>query len=75
MQNAFIESFNGKFRDECLNEHWFLTLQEAQLMIHVWRREHNEKRTHSAIGYVIPWSYSLSKPAPSHTERTSIALV
>ena len=33
VQNAFLESFNGKFRDECLNEHWFLTLQEAQLMI------------------------------------------
>ncbi len=40
VQNAFIESFNGKFRDECLNEHWFLTLQEAQLVIEVWRREY-----------------------------------
>lgn len=42
VQNAFIESFNGKFRDECLNEHWFLTLQEAQLVIEAWRREYNE---------------------------------
>jgi putative transposase len=37
VQNAFMESFNGKFRDECLNEHWFLTLQEAQLVIEAWR--------------------------------------
>lgn len=54
VQNAFIESFNGKFRDECLNEHWFLTLQEAQLVIEAWRREDNEERTHSAIGDVTP---------------------
>jgi putative transposase len=52
VQNAFIESFNGKFRDECLNEHWFLTLKEAQLVIEAWRREYNEERTHSTIGDV-----------------------
>jgi len=54
VQNAFIESFDGKFRDECLNEHWFLTLQEAQLVIEAWRREYNEERTHSTIGDVTP---------------------
>ena len=37
VQNACIDSFNGKFRDECLNEHWFLTLQEAQVVIEAWR--------------------------------------
>jgi putative transposase len=57
VQNAFIESFNGKFRDECLNEHWFLTLQEAQLVIEVWRREYNEERTHSSIGDVTPLEF------------------
>ena len=57
VQNAFIESFNGKFRDECLNEHWFVTLQEAQLMIEAWRREYNEERTHSAIGDVTPQEF------------------
>jgi len=56
VQNAFIESFNGKFRDECLNEHWFLTLQEAQLVIEAWRREYNEER-HSAIGDVTPMEF------------------
>lgn len=50
VQNAFIESFNGKFRDECLNEHWFLTLQEARVVIEAWRREYNEERTHSTMG-------------------------
>ena len=37
---------NGKFREKCLNEHWFLTLQEAQVVIEAWRREYNEERTH-----------------------------
>ena len=46
VQNACIESFNGEFRDECLNEHWFLTLQEAQGVIEAWRREYKEERTH-----------------------------
>ncbi|MDX2253475.1 MAG: IS3 family transposase [Nitrospira sp.] len=57
VQNAFIESFNGKFRDECLNEHWFLTLQEAQLVIEAWRREYNEERTHSSLGDVTPQEF------------------
>jgi putative transposase len=52
VQNAFIESFNDKFRDECLNKHWFVTLQEAQLVMEAWRREYYEDRTHSSIGNV-----------------------
>jgi putative transposase len=60
VQNACIESFNGKFRDECLNEHWFITLQEAPLVIEAWRREYNEERTHSAIGDVTPQEFILN---------------
>jgi hypothetical protein len=41
IRNAFIESFTGKFRDECLNEHWFLTSQEAQVVVEAWRQESN----------------------------------
>jgi len=41
-QNAYIESFNGRFRDECLNEHWFTSLRHAKLIIDTWRREYNE---------------------------------
>ncbi len=48
VQNAFVESFNGKMRDECLNEHWFGTLVEARQTIEAWRRDYNEIRPHSA---------------------------
>ncbi|MDW8312012.1 MAG: IS3 family transposase [Burkholderiales bacterium] len=54
MQNGTIESFNGKFRDECLNEHWFQTLQQAREVIAHWRRDYNEVRPHSSIGRIPP---------------------
>lgn len=47
--NAFIESFNGTFRDECLNVHWFETLTEAKQLIETWRQEYNESRPHRAL--------------------------
>ena len=53
-QNAIVESFNGKFREECLNEHWFLSIQEARTIIEKWRIYYNEKRPHSALGYKTP---------------------
>ena len=74
MQNAFIESFNGKFRDECLNEHWFLTLQEAQLVIEFWRREYNEDRTHSSIGDVTPLEFIHNYQDGSHLAQVSTSL-
>ena len=52
--NAFIESFNGKFRAECLNAHWFLNLDDARSKLESWRRDYNEVRPHSAIGYKTP---------------------
>lgn len=54
IQNAYIESFNGKFRDECLNEHWFMSLDHARAVIAEWRRDYNERRPHSALGYLAP---------------------
>ncbi|HEX7769757.1 MAG TPA: IS3 family transposase, partial [Dokdonella sp.] len=48
-QNAYIESFNGRFRDECLNEHWFVTLEQAKAQIAEWRRDYNEVRPHSSL--------------------------
>lgn len=77
VQNAFIESFNGKFRDECLNEHWFLTLHEAQLVIEAWRQEYNEERTHSSIGDVTPMEFihhQHNRPQAVQ-ESTSLAVV
>jgi len=68
VQNAFVESFNGKFRDECLNEHWFVTLQEAQLVIEAWRREYNEERTHSTIGDVTPQEFITNYQNGAHLD-------
>jgi putative transposase len=47
-QNAHIESFNGRLRDECLSEHWFLNLTYAQAVIEAWRREYNEEQVKKA---------------------------
>ncbi len=54
MQNGYIESFNGKFRDECLNEQWFETLQQARSAIGIWRQDYNEVRPHSSVGRMPP---------------------
>ncbi len=53
-QNGFVESFNGKLRDELLNREWFRTLAEAKVLIEAWRQFYNERRTHSALGYRPP---------------------
>lgn len=53
-QNAFIESFNGKFRDECLNVHWFSDLNDARIKIEDWRNEFNNERPHSSLGNLTP---------------------
>lgn len=53
-QNAFIESFNGKFRDECLNVHWFSDLDDARMKIEAWRNEFNNERPHSSLGNLTP---------------------
>ncbi|CAJ9131557.1 IS407A, transposase OrfB [Burkholderia pseudomallei] len=57
-QNAYIESFNGKFRDECLNEHWFTTLAHARAVIAAWRQDYNEQRPHSALNYLAPSEFA-----------------
>ncbi len=54
MDNSFIESFNGKFRAECLNTHWFMSLDDARSKREAWRRDYNEFRPHSAIGNKPP---------------------
>jgi transposase InsO family protein len=57
-QNAYIESFNGRFRDECLNEHWFTGLLHARTIIETWRREYNEERPKKALGGMTPSDYA-----------------
>ena len=58
--NAFAESFNGKFRTECLNAYWFLSLEDARSKCEAWRTEYNEDRPHSAIGNQTPVAWALA---------------
>jgi putative transposase len=57
-ENAYIESFNGKFRDECLNEHWFMTMRHAREIIENWRIEYNTEREHSSLDKRTPQEYA-----------------
>ncbi len=69
MQNGHNESFNGKFRDECLNEHWFLSLEDARKEIENWRIDYNQFRPHSSLNNLTPeeyarnWHLGLAAPA------------
>lgn len=58
IENAFIESFNGRFRDECLNEHWFTTMEQAREIIENWRIDYNEDRPHSSLGHLTPAEFA-----------------
>lgn len=57
-QNAYIESFNGKFRNECLYEHWFVSMRHAKEIIEAWRTEYNHERPHSSLGYLTPRQFA-----------------
>ena len=61
VQNAFVESFNSKLRDECLNEHVFLTLAEARETIEAWRHDYNHLRPHSSLGALTPTEFAMLK--------------
>jgi putative transposase len=58
IENAYIESFNGRFRDECLNTNWFLSLHHARRIIEEWRRDYNEVRPHSSLKGATPKEYA-----------------
>ncbi len=57
-QNAYVESFNGRLRDECLNEHWFTRLLHARTAIETWRRKYNDERPKKALGGMTPSAYA-----------------
>jgi len=61
VENAYIESFNGRFRDECLNENWFLSLEHARRIIEKWRIDYNNERPHSSLGYLTPEEFIRQK--------------
>lgn len=74
VQNAYIESFNGKFRDECLNEHWFVSLTDAQHTIEAWRVDYETTRPHSGLADRTPAEFAreLLLHAPSPTPITGL---
>ena len=67
--NAFVAWFNGRLRDECLNTHWFLSLEDARAKIETWRRDYNESRPHTALGWLTPAEYAASYPAEKPGDR------
>ncbi len=71
-QNAYIESFNGRFRDECLNEHGFLNLDHARVIIEAWRREYNEERPKKALNGLTPAEYARQLTAKPATVTTGL---
>ena len=80
IENAFVESFNGKFRDECLNEHWFVSLADAKATIEAWRVDYNTVRPHSSLADRTPDQFARiaagarrlapACPDKKHEERT-----
>jgi len=71
-QNGTDESFNGKFRDECLNLEWFRSREEAKVLIESWRRHYNDVRPHSSLGYLTPAEFQ-RKEANVVSTQTGVA--
>ncbi len=57
VQNAYIESFKGRVRDECLNQEWFVTLEQAKQGIESWHIDYNQRRPHTSLGGLTPVEY------------------
>ena len=74
-QNAYIESFNGKFRDECLNEHVFTSLHDAQTKIESWRKDYNENRPHRSLKQLTPNEFAARFNQQKKAEITNLKLV
>jgi len=73
-QNAYIESFNGKFRDECLNDNVFVNLNSAQKIIELWRKDYNSERPHSSLNDLTPKEFA-ARFKEQQTENTKLKLV
>ena len=67
-QNGFIESFNGRLRDECLNEHLFASLTEASKIIEAWRIDYNTKRPHTSLNGLTPTEFA-ARPTQGHNQN------
>ena len=73
--NAFIESFNGRLRDECLNVHQFASLAEAQTIIEAWRMDYNHHRPHGSLGHLTPSEVAAQRQASPAVEEAVCCLV
>ena len=69
-EKARVESFNGRLRQECLSEHWFISLQDAQDKIEPWRTQHNEPKPHSALNWMSPNEFARSSPISGAASST-----
>jgi len=69
-QNGVCESFNGKFRDECLSLEWFRSRAEAKVVIETWRRHYNAVRPHSSLGYLTPAAFAAGRAPPAPHDAT-----
>jgi putative transposase len=69
VENSFIESFNGRLRDECLNVHQFASLGEAQAIIEAWRVDDNTRRPHSSLGHLTPSEFVRQRQEEQDTEE------
>ena len=70
--NAYIESFNARFRSECLNENWFLNMEDARRKVEEWRTDYNTERPHSSLNNMTPEEFALEN-GPSMTEEQASA--
>lgn len=61
VDNAYMESFNGRLRDECLNQNWFMSMEHARRVIEEWRLEYNQERPHSSLGNLTPNEFRLEQ--------------
>ena len=73
-QNGFSESFNGRLRDECLNEHWFISLADAREIVEAWRLDYNRERPHSSLGYATPEEFRNASGETTTTETAPAGL-
>jgi putative transposase len=69
--NAVIESFNGRLRDECLNQHWFLSLDEAKRLTEAWREDSKRVRPHASLGHRTPFEFARLVDGHAHPPALS----
>lgn len=69
VQNCFVESFNGRFRDECLNEHWFTSIADARAKIEAWRHDYNHEREHGSLNRMTPDEYRRAMESAENAAR------